>query len=328
MTIAGDDSSIDTGGAEARINWPAVAAAVTAAAVMLASAAAHAQTAPATTPAPVRLDDDLVTPRMMALGGRAEAVASSTSSIFSNPASVASTRAYNGDAYFSWDPTINGFSFGTAVIDSTRSFITGGVSYRYFTVDNPNDHRTGHDTRLALALPIGSFLGIGASVRYLNITGGPAMPSNSSLNSREWAGFTFDAGVFVRPVQFLQITASGRNLNNPDTSAAPIGVGFGAALLPAQVITIVADALLDFRMTGSPKGRYSGGVELFLFDHFALRAGYMYDDARVAHAITGGIGYLSTNFGAELSVRQGILPEMQTTLMLSARFFYQPPNNQ
>ena len=32
------------------------------------------------------------------------------------------------------------------------------------------------------------------------------------------------------------------------------------------MITIVADALLDFRMTGNPRARYSGGVELFLGD--------------------------------------------------------------
>jgi hypothetical protein len=166
-------------------------------------------------------------------------------------------------------------------------------------------------------------VGIGIITRYINATGGPPLLNGANLtNSGAWAGFLFDAGVFVRPIQMLQLTVSGHNLNNQDTTLAPISMGVGAALTPVSFLTIVADALIDFRSAATVKGRYSGGVELFIANRFPLRAGYAYDDLRGTHAVTAGVGYMDENFGVEFGMREAVYPDPQTTMMLSVRYFY------
>jgi hypothetical protein len=99
-------------------------------------------------------------------------------------------------------------------------------------------------------------------------------------------------------------------------------MGAGIALQPASILTIVADALLDFRQVGQVRGRYSGGVELFLGNHFPIRAGYAFDHLRFSHAITAGVGYMDENFGVEFGIRQAVAPDPETTMMLSVRYFY------
>jgi hypothetical protein len=276
-----------------------------------------------------RLDDEPVTPRMMALGGRAEALSNSTSALFANPAALTASRVYHADGYVLYDPTASRFSSGSAVVDSTRNSMAAGLSYLFTTTGDEADKRSAHDVRFNLSFPIGNVLGIGTTIRYLNVSAGPPAPDGSSLTAQGWGGFTFDAGLFLKPVSWLQISASGHNLNNPDTTAAPISVGGGVALIPTGFLSVVADVLVDFRMHDTARGRYSGGVELFLANHYPLRAGYLYDDTRGgAQAITAGLGYLDESFGLEIGLRQGIVPEPQTTLMLSARYFYRPPQQQ
>jgi hypothetical protein len=273
-----------------------------------------------------RLDDEPVTPRMMALGGRAEALGASTSAMFANPSVLTASRVYHADGYVLYDPMANRFSTGSAVVDSTRTGVAAGLSYVFTTVNASGDTRTAHDTRFNLSFPLGDHLGLGTTIRYLNVSNGPPAPNASGLGTQSWGGFTFDVGLLVKPTNWLHISASGRNLNNPDTTAAPIGVGGGVAVMPASFLSIVGDVLVDFRFAGAPRGRYSGGVEFFLGNHYPLRAGYLYDDTRSgAQAVTVGVGYLDENFGLELGLRQGIVPEPQTTLMLSVRYFYRPP---
>ena len=288
--------------------------------IALAPAAAFAQT--------VRLDEGPVTPRMMALGGRAEALSSSTSSMFGNPAAMGLTHSYHGDTYGMFDATTNAYGFGTALVDSTRTTITAGTSYFYTHVDTATDHREVHDWRIALSLPIGTAFGIGVTGRYLDANGGPTLTNSnmmSVLQPLAYNGFTVDAGMFLRPINQLQFTVTGYNLNNPQTTVAPLAMGAGVAFLPIPELTFVADGYMDFMTFATPRGRYSGGVELFIANRVPIRAGYAYDDIRGgAQAVTAGLGYLDENFGVEVGLRQGIVPEPQTTLMLSLRFFYRP----
>ncbi len=293
------------------------ACALGAMAVTLCSSAALAQTA-----TPVRLDEDPSTARTMALGGRAEATASSSGSMFANPASIIAARGYHTELLTMYDPTIGRYLFGSALTDSTRQYVSAGLAYFYSGIAG-TDQRSMHDTRINVTFAISPNVGIGIIARYLNATGGPPLMNGSSLtNAGAWAGFLLDAGLFVRPFRMLQISASGHGLNNQDTTIAPINMGVGVAFAPVSMLNIVADALIDFRQAGSAKGRYSGGVELFLGNRFPIRLGYAYDDLRGTHAVTAGVGYMDENFGVELGLRQGVFPDMQTTLMLGVRYFY------
>lgn len=271
-----------------------------------------------------RLDDDPVTPRMMAMGGRAEASSASTSALFGNPAVLASQRTYHADGLFLWDPTTNRFMSGSVLVDSTRQYVSGGLSYLYSNTNDAGDQRQGHDVRLSLSVPIANIVGLGVTGRYLNVTGSPpVLPGANGLQAGGWGGFTFDVGAWVKPLSFLLISASGRNINNPSTTAAPIALGMGASITPMQMLNITGDVLLDFRSVGAVRGRYSGGVELFIANRVQIRAGYMFDQIRGgAHAVTAGAGLVFESFGVELGMRQEVVPELQTTLVLAARYFY------
>ena len=296
---------------------------------MLCTHVAHAQTT--TTGAPHRLDEDPTTARTIALGGRAEATATSTASMFANPASIMAARGYHTDVFGLYDPTSGRYQFGSALTDSTRPYISAGFAYYYQGVGTGTDMRSLHDTRLNVAIAFTPNIGIGIIGRYLNATGGPSLMNGSSLHRPDsdgadptgaWAGFTFDAGVFVRPVQMLQLSVSGHSLTDPQTTVAPINMGVGVSLQPVSMLNIVADALIDFRQMGTAKGRYSGGIELLIGSHFPIRAGYAYDDLRTTHAVTAGVGYIDDNFGVEFGMRQEVIPELQTTMMLSVRYSY------
>jgi hypothetical protein len=250
--------------------WTAVVASAGALAL---PAVASAQEAAVSAPRPTtRFEEDPVSARMMALGGRAEAISSSTSALFGNPAMAAATRVYHVDGLTLWDPTINRWQFGSVALDSSRQYFAAGLAYNYNTTGNANEQRSTHDARIVAAIPLSTYFGFGAGVRYLNVSYSPPSLEGSKLKSEPWSGFTFDAGVFVRPAQFLVLSASGHNLNNPDTTSAPINMDMSVAAIPFPSLTLVADVLLDFRSADVMRGRYSGGAELFIANHYAFRA--------------------------------------------------------
>ncbi|MBL8679292.1 MAG: hypothetical protein JNK05_09015 [Myxococcales bacterium] len=271
-----------------------------------------------------RLDEDMTTARAIALGGRAEAAGSSTTALFANPAGASALRTYHVDALTLYDPTVGRFAVGSGIMDSTRNLISGGFSYVFSAIPDGPEARTSHDARLVVGVNLGQMVGLGARVRYLNISGAQAAPQSQGLERGAWGGFTFDAGLHVHPLREFSLSVTGYNLNNVNTAAAPITVGGGVAVSPIPQLTFVADALVDFRSTNAVRGRYSGGAELFLASRYAIRAGYLYDDTRGAsQAFTLGAGYIDQNFGVELGYRQAVVPDMQSTLLLSVRYFYQ-----
>jgi len=295
-----------------------------AAACVLASATASAQMTGGSGSVVRRLDEDMTTPRAMSLGGRAEAAGSSTTALFANPAGATAIRTYHVDALTLWDPTIGRFAVGSGVMDSTRNLLSGGFSYNFSAIPDGPDARTSHDARIVLGVNLGPLIGLGARVRYLNVSAGPSAPQSQGLDRNAFSGFTFDAGLHIHPVREFSLSATGYNLNNVSTTAAPIQLGTGAALSPIRELSFVADVLIDFRSTNAIRGRYSGGAELFIANRYAFRAGYLFDDTRGgSQAFTLGAGYVDPNFGIEIGYRQAVVPEMQTTLMLSVRYFYQ-----
>ena len=49
----------------------------------------------------------------------------------------------------------------------------------------------------------------------------------------------------------------------------------------------------------------------------------MYDQGRNQHSITGGLGYIDRNFGAQLSLRQVVSDPKDTTLFSVVQYFIQ-----
>jgi hypothetical protein len=65
------------------------------------------------------------------------------------------------------------------------------------------------------------------------------------------------------------------------------------------------------------------GGELFLADHYALRAGWRYDDGIKLNTPSLGLGYIDPRWSVELAGRHDIVAEHASTfLILSLRYFY------
>lgn len=262
--------------------------------------------------------------RMMALGGNAQALAQSTSAVFSNPAAMSLGRVYHLDSSTLYDPTVGRWMFGGAVADTTRS-VSASLAYNYSLVDGATGVRNHHEVRLGLSVLLTEGVALGITGRYLNL-GGP-LSTNTRLGT-DFAGVTLDAGAVIRPVSFLTLAVTGYSLTNPDTALSPLSVGGGIAVTPVEALSIVADNVWDLRSFAEPRMRLGGGVE-FMLDKIPLRAGYLFDDTRfggTVHTVTAGVGYIDRLFGAEFSLRQDVAGAAtpQTTLMLNLRYFYNP----
>ncbi len=68
-----------------------------------------------------------------------------------------------------------------------------------------------------------------------------------------------------------------------------------------------------------------GGVEAFVAERYALRAGWRYDTGTRLNAPSLGFGYIDPKWSVELAARHDLVSEHASTLVvLSLRYFYDP----
>ena len=66
-----------------------------------------------------------------------------------------------------------------------------------------------------------------------------------------------------------------------------------------------------------------GGFEYLTQGVAPIRIGYLWDQGRHQHAISGGIGYLNKQFSVQLSLRQYVAGSKDTTLFSAVQYFVQ-----
>jgi hypothetical protein len=280
-------------------------------------------------------------PREMAFGGAQTALGTSTTALYNNPANLPLASVYHFEGLAAFSPEARRQSYGGAVVDSSTSKLAGGLAGTLNALDPDGIHRTWTDVRLGLAYPLGDRFSVGTTLRYLRgnqgVTTGPlggttgpltALTGTNDLASDGQAGgpivnvMTFDAGMTIIPADGFRIGAVGHNLTNPGNGLAPTtfqgGLGY-----TADLFSLEGDAMADFTTYKSTAGRYMAGGELFLGGHVPLRVGYRYDDGTRTHSLSGGLGYIATQWSFEASVRQDVVSEHPNTMIgVSLRFFY------
>jgi hypothetical protein len=274
-------------------------------------------------------------PRVLALGGALNALGTSTSAVYLNPASLPFSRVYHFEGIASFSPEARRQSYGGAVVDSSTSRITGGFAGTWSNMDPDGINRTWTDLRLALAYPLGDKLALGATGRYLRITqatdSGPlghSLASDGTSGSPILNTVTFDAGVTAAPIEALRIGVVGHNLTGIGNGLAPTTLAGGVGYT-ANDILIEVDALADFATWAKTEPRIMAGGEIFLADHFPIRLGYRYDAGLDTHAVSAGLGYIDKRWAFEVSGRHDIIGKNPNT-MLSAglRYFYDATQTQ
>lgn len=264
-------------------------------ALSLASSIAMAQVAAVDGPAL----NDLSSSRNMAMGGAFEALGYGGEVIVGNPAGLSLYKRYQIEATGSWDVPL-GYGFGSVMVADSTNPLAMGISYTFATYGGA-ERRWAHLTNVALSYAIADLIHIGITTRHQVIVG--PKPANS---------ITMNAGLLVKPTQWLTFGFSGHNLihvYNPDVRR------YFVASIAAQILGQLSPAFdfrMDFNDPSGAKFSYHGGLEWLIAETFPIRAGYAYDGIANGvpnashHYVSGGIGWFSSGSGIDFAYRHEI----------------------
>jgi hypothetical protein len=268
--------------------------------------------------------------RAVGMGGALNALGVSTTALYLNPANMPLARVYHLEAIGAYSPESQRDTVGLAIVDSVinTSHLSGGVAATWNEFDPSGVHRVWTDVRGGLAMPLGDYLSFGVMGRWLHVDQsvsagpfGPSLASDGTAGGPLYNALTFDVGATASLGSF-RLGLVGHNLTNPGTSLAPTtmagGIGYADTTVALEV-----DGLLDFTTFGTTEGRLMAGGELFLADHYAVRAGWRYDNGTRINTPSLGIGYIDPRWSAELGVRHDLIDAHSGTMaVLSLRYFY------
>ncbi len=261
--------------------------------------------------------EDFETTRGLALGTGLRASAIGTSAVLYNAAGIPSAKVYHLEGFGSYNSHLDQYSYGGTVVDSITNALGAGLALRGISSGN-DQGRSGIDGKLALGFPLSSALSLGVAGRYMVLNPKTDIAGVDHLAK----GFTVDAALRFTPFESLQIAALGYNLVDKHSAYVPRMLG-GSAVFQVSSINIGGDMLFDTTTYDKAKMLLGGGLEFFGSAKFPLRFGYRYDQAWSIHDLTGGVGYVDTKFGFDVSVRQQISGGSATMMMAALKYFVQ-----
>lgn len=272
-------------------------------------------------------------PRTASMGGGLRAFSNSVEALYTNPANMAATRIYHLGGNVQFWPQANRQTYSAAAVDSivSRSHLAGGVAVAYTRQDPDGLDRSALDVRLGLAFPFSEQFLLGGTARYAAISesGSPGtlqLPASSAsaglANDSIVRGFTFSGGLTLKPTPELSFAVVGDNLTDPGHGFLPLTLG-GAAGYGTPDFTIEADVVADFTTYEDTALRASGGAEYLAGDSYPLRIGYRFDEGLDAHAVSGGMGYVSREFSFDLGVRQVVTKPMSTAIFVGFKYHFE-----
>jgi hypothetical protein len=211
-------------------------------------------------------------PRALGMAGALRGAAAGTTALALNPSGMSLARSYVVETSYQYVSRLEGHVGTVAIADSTSAFNVGGGLYYTYATGSPEDasgDRRRHEGGIALSFPIGNKFTMGGTVRYLRVRRdglGDARPPEK-IN-----GFTFDAGLTLRPVSFLSVGLVGRGLRDLETYQAPRSFGGGVALMPLPEVSLTFDVASE---STPPVNHlvYVGGAEFTFASRFSFRAG-------------------------------------------------------
>ncbi len=250
------------------------------------------------------------TARGLALGTGNRASSISTSALAYNTASLPSARLYHIEADVDYQPSDEVVVLGAGVVDSVTTRLAAGLAFRG-TVANSDQGYNGIDFLLGLGFPFADEVAIGVSGRYVNLW---------DEEDHLVKGLTMDTSLSVRPVEALQLAFLAYNVIDRNSEYVPILLGGSTAVVLGDTFNVGADCLVD--ISTYEKARYvlGGGLEYVSGGTLPLRLGYAFDSGRETHAVTGGLGYISQQFSADVALRQQVAGGSDTRVMASVRF--------
>ncbi len=285
------------------------------------------------------LAEEFTTVRGLGMGNALTATAAGASSLFVNPAGMSLTRAYSIEASYQYQVQRQGHFAHVSVVDSLNSpRVHAGIFYNFYQagpeVFDPVLGRSlrltkqAHETGLAISVPIGTWLAIGAQARYVyyHTTTKAPSPDNpeeeTESDVEKLNTFGLDAGIVVTALRPFVFGLAARNLVPTHSHEAPLSMSIGAAYSFGKLL--VADIDLTLRFDTPEEKQMVGaraGLELFLKNMLAVRAGTWYEGWPEAVYVTAGLGYVNPRAAVEIGFAQQVDGGVETRFGLSVRIF-------
>ena len=186
-----------------------------------------------------------------------------------NPSGISLIRSYAVEGGYQYGKTPDSHDARVSAVDSTSGFNLGGALYYSYHRDSPANlaTQTGHLAGGSLSFPFLDKIFLGVNLKYVHF---------SDAASTTTSGFTFDAGLTVRPFSQFALGAVAYNLRDLDTPWAPRGYGGGLAVLPMPTLLLVFDTVWT-KAYGDPTRdhvlQFMGGGEFSFAAGAAVRAG-------------------------------------------------------
>jgi hypothetical protein len=268
-------------------------------------------------------------PRPLGMGMTLRAAPSATAGIYLNPATIAMAKLFHLELMYQYTGEDSESTGGIAVVDSITTVVAAGLSFNYSRIDKANTEHESYDGRLALAGNFADVFFVGLTGRYLRVeqntsrskwgpNGRAAMPASGSQNVD---GFTFDAGVALKPVDVFSIGVVGYNLTDTGSIFAPIKLGTGLSIFALDMLVIEGDVVLDFTSFEKVNEEIHAGAEILIAGSVPLRAGYIYDVFYEMNSVTAGIGYVGSQFALDFGYLQEVIDSGRWVLSFGFKYF-------
>jgi hypothetical protein len=257
--------------------------------------------------------------RPLGMGGAMRAAATGDAGPLLNPSGISLIRTYQVEGAYQYGKAGSAHDVHVAAVDSTSAFNLGGAIYYTYHRDTPGgaQTQTGHLGGISLSFPFAEKIFLGGNAKYIRFT---------DAAGGSHSGFTFDAGLTLRPLPELSLAAVGYNLVDKKTAWAPRAFGGGAALLPIPTLLFAFDTVME-TVYGDP-GRdhilhFMGGAELSFASSAAIRAGGGRDGITKNGYFSLGVSALSADIGSvDIGFRQDVSGTSKSTVFgFSARLF-------
>lgn len=251
--------------------------------------------------------------RAAGTGGSHTAIASGSDALYHNPAGVARAPMYVLDGAFSYTP--QGSIIGAGIADSKiNPQIAGGAAYNFYFGQGDNKDLSGHDARLALAIPVvPERVSVGIGLRYLHIIDKSLPKIEDEKNSQAFlTGFTGDVGVTVRAHEMLHLGIAGQNLldhcrdDDACKGATPTRINLGLGVGQETGFMASGRVALDLTSAPTPLFDFGVGVEYLAAQMIPIRLGFERRAFLDRSLITAGGGWRSEQAGVDFAYRHDL----------------------
>ncbi len=272
---------------------------------------------------------EMETPRRAALGGSVIATGTSVEAAQGNPAGMSASRVYHLDGGAQIWAQGKRQTYGLAAVDSlvNSQGIAGGLTANWTFQDADGIDRKYFDLRFAMSAPLSDLFYLGATLHYLALSQDgypgdglpPSLASAGLADSNIVSDITFDAGLMVKLSDELRLGALGTGLTDAGHGMLPLTFGGGLGFV-SDTVSLEADTTADFTTYSDTVMRVTAGAEVLLGGSFPLRGGYRYDEGTETQALSGGLGYSSTQFAVNATGRMTVAGPPSLTLVFGFRY--------